>query len=132
MHLQGSVSLRQLAHTHAAMMVFGRVVLGKDKHSMGKDDEQRQTAAWARIMRVTEQELVAPCIVLLRGPGAAPELFHIQHGTTELEKKLNEKGLMWQASLAPPFPSLPPGGAHERCKHVLHPSRSLLCKLQPF
>jgi hypothetical protein len=115
-HSQGSLTLRQLAHSQATMMVFGRVSLGKQPASEGdaggqaaagakssggsKSSDQADVAAaaaaWAKKLALT-QPLPAPSLVVLRGPGVAPEVIPVKPGSAkELEKTIHDKGLMWQ------------------------------------
>lgn len=112
------MSLRQLAHSQSAMMVFGRVSLGKPgTSSSGGGDTGQQSAggksggasqssdagevaaaaaSWARKLNLTHP-LTPPTLVILRGPGVTPEVVTVKPGSgRELEKTVNDKGLMWQ------------------------------------
>ncbi|KAF5835543.1 hypothetical protein DUNSADRAFT_7242 [Dunaliella salina] len=105
---QGSIPLRTLALKHRDMMHFARVaIVGAGNNQKGGPDagsleeqQQQQEAAAAMLQEWSQQlgvKVSVPSLVLLRGPGAVPEVLTMKPGEVQgYEETIHARGLMWQ------------------------------------
>ncbi|GAX76752.1 hypothetical protein CEUSTIGMA_g4199.t1 [Chlamydomonas eustigma] len=93
---QGSLALRMLSKKRGDMVHFVRVTY--------KEAEVEQ---WQEKLQLQSSLPAPPFVVILRGPGSKPEVLVVSKGaSSDLEKEMESKGLIWQA-----LPALRPATA---------------------